>query len=210
MYKYVIFDFNGTILDDVDLCLDLLNARLKIQGSKTLNKDEYKEVFGFPVKDYYVKAGIDFSQVSFETMAIEFIEHYQPRSLDCHLYSGVKPLIAYLKSKNISIGVLSASEINNLTMQLKHFGIYDEFDFVLGLDNIHAASKIEVGKTYLEEHHINPTEVLFLGDTNHDAEVAKALGATPILIAAGHQSHGILAATGAQVLDSLEEVLDII
>ena len=42
MIKYVFFDFNGTIIDDVDLCLELLNKILKGQNKKIVNMEEYK------------------------------------------------------------------------------------------------------------------------------------------------------------------------
>jgi len=53
MIKHVFFDFNGTIIDDVDLCLNLLNEILRNQGKPVLDLDTYKHVFKFPIKDYY-------------------------------------------------------------------------------------------------------------------------------------------------------------
>ena len=66
MIKYVFFDFNGTILNDVDLCLNLLNQILAKQGHKSISLEEYKNIFTFPIKRYYELAGIDFSKDSFE------------------------------------------------------------------------------------------------------------------------------------------------
>lgn len=58
MKKYVFFDFNGTILDDVDLCLNLLNDILVMQGKETITKEDYRNIFCFPIKKYYEAAGI--------------------------------------------------------------------------------------------------------------------------------------------------------
>ena len=70
MYKHLFFDFNGTIINDLGLCLDLLNKFLKEQGKKELTEEEYKEVFKFPVKEYYKDAGIDFNSESYESLSI--------------------------------------------------------------------------------------------------------------------------------------------
>ena len=44
MYKYIFFDFNGTIIDDIDLCLDLLNEILRKQNKPLVGKKKYKEI----------------------------------------------------------------------------------------------------------------------------------------------------------------------
>ena len=57
--KYLIFDFNGTICDDVALSLKIINKLLfkyKIRSELTLN--EYKRIFTFPVSEYYLKLGL--------------------------------------------------------------------------------------------------------------------------------------------------------
>ena len=50
MYKYLIWDFNGTILDDLELCLHLLNVMLEKQNKPKLDVPAYKHVFGFPIR----------------------------------------------------------------------------------------------------------------------------------------------------------------
>ena len=89
MIKHIFFDFNGTLIDDVNLCLELLNGLLASQGKASIDLKRYKQVFKFPIKDYYLDAGIDFSIESFESMAVRFIDEYQPKSLLCGLYEGV-------------------------------------------------------------------------------------------------------------------------
>ena len=69
MNKYIFLDFNGTVLDDVDLCLSLLNEMLYEKENKTVDIDEYKHVFGFPIIKYYIAAGFDFSKYTFEELA---------------------------------------------------------------------------------------------------------------------------------------------
>ena len=114
MIKYIFLDFNGTIINDVDLCLNLLNEILVKQGSKCLSTKEYKNVFCFPIRKYYIDAGIDFNKDSFEDLAIWFINKYQPLSMKCGLYDGLIDTFKEFKKRVYHLVILYASERNNL------------------------------------------------------------------------------------------------
>ena len=137
MYRDIFLDFNGTIINDLDLCIELLNDFLREQGKKELTEDEYKHVFKFPIKQYYMDAGIDFSIESYESLSKRFIKEYQPRSMKCGLFKGVIDTVKKLKEMGIHVYILSASEQNNLLEQTDTYGITKYFDKVLGINNIH-------------------------------------------------------------------------
>ena len=206
--KWVFFDFNGTILDDVELCLALLNEILIAQGNKPVSKEEYKDIFCFPVRKYYELAGVDLNKNSFEELSKWFIKKYQPLSYECKLFPNLVETIKRLKEKKIKVAVLSASQIDNLKDQLSRFKIIDLFDAVLGLTDIHAASKIQVGKDFIKANKINPLDVLFVGDTNHDKEVSDAIGAKALLFSKGHQSLKVLEKENTPIIDDLSEILN--
>ena len=64
--ELILWDWNGTLLDDVELCVDALNRLLVSFGyPQQYSLAEYREIFGFPIEDYYVRAGFDFSKDSF-------------------------------------------------------------------------------------------------------------------------------------------------
>lgn len=207
MIQHVFLDFNGTIINDVDLCLTLLNDLLKEQNKEGISLDKYKEVFTFPIRKYYEDAGIDFSIESFESLAVKFINKYQPLSLECGLYPAVIPTLKYLNEKNIHVYILSASEIRNLTMQCEHYKIVSYFDSILGIDNIHAGSKIEIALEFMKEKNINPSEALFIGDTLHDFEVAKAMGVGCRLVSCGHQSVKVLSTAGVPIYEDISAII---
>ena len=74
-YKYIIFDFNGTIIDDVDLCLDLLNQMLVLEGLKTFDVDGYKEIFTFELGlmkfNSHVNLSIGISNCSYVSLSMK-------------------------------------------------------------------------------------------------------------------------------------------
>ena len=210
MIRYVFFDFNGTIINDVDLCLDLLNEILRKQGNKELDIDTYKNVFKFPIKQYYIDAGVDLEKDSFADLAVWFIEKYQPLSMSCGLFAGIVDTFKILKDKGYKLIILSASERNNLIEQCQNYCIDGYFEEILGIDNIHAASKVEIAKKYLKDNNINGDEVLFIGDTLHDLEVSNAMGAKCVLVSCGHQSIDVLSKGNVPILTDVNGLLEIL
>lgn len=205
--KYIFLDFNGTIIDDVDLCIKLLNQILDKQHKRNVTKEEYKSIFTFPVKKYYELAGIDFNLNSFEELADWFIKTYQPLSLSCGLFPKSVETFKTLKEMGYHLVILSASEKNNLKEQCDSYKISSYFDEILGIDNIHAAGKIEIALKFMKEHQIKGEDVLFVGDTLHDLEVGKAMGASVMLVSCGHQSLNVLKQGGVPIIDSTYDLV---
>ena len=208
-YDYLVLDFNGTIIDDVDLCLNILNHLLEERNYKKVSLEEYKHIFTFPIKNYYINAGFDLKKYSFTSISHEFISLYQKASLNCKLYEGINELIDKCNNNRIKVVLLSASQIDNLKEQTDHFGLSEKFEAILGTSTIEAASKVEIGKNYFKDK--QDKKILFVGDTTHDAEVASAIGADALLITHGHQARDILLkANPLKVIDSFKEVEDIL
>lgn len=205
-YEYIIFDFNGTILDDVDLCINILNYMLEKHGYQKVTKERYLDIFTFPIIKYYKLAGFDFNKHSFHDLSIEFINMYQQASLKCLIYDGVIELLNKLKQLNKKIILLSASQIDNLLEQTNHFDITKYFDQILGLDNIQAKSKIDVAKKYFIDNNINLSKAIMIGDTIHDMEVANELNINSVLIANGHQSYNRLKKIKKEVYKNIKEI----
>lgn len=208
-YTHIIWDFNGTLFDDVDAGISSVNKMLSERGLKTIsNKDEYREVFKFPIINYYRDLGFDFESEPYEVLAPIWVELYNENSKSSSLCAGAKELLEYFKEKNIPQILLSATERNMLLGQINELGIRGYFEDVLGLDNIHAYSKKDIAIEWLrKQKDIKP---LFIGDTEHDAQVARAVCADCILVAQGHQSKDTLLKCGYPVYNDLGEVMEIL
>jgi phosphoglycolate phosphatase len=210
MYQYVIWDFNGTILDDLDLCLDLLNQMLIKQSKPILTVEAYKNVFGFPIKDYYIQAGLTFDDMSFDELSQFFIERYQPASFQCKIHHGVIETLNQIKSLGINSIILSASQTDNLIEQTKVLNIYNYFEHIVGTDNIKGQGKVERGISFMKNANINPNTCIYVGDTIHDAEVAKALGVKVLLYAGGHQSESRLRTANERIIYDFSDIINLI
>lgn len=201
----IIFDFNGTMLDDVDICVDLLNDLLTQHGYKTVTRDRYLEIFTFPVLECYLKAGFH-KDDDFGAIAEYFNKVYNERFSSLKIFPDLLPFLDSQKNRR-KLAVLSASQQDNLDRQLHSLGIYDYFDDVAGISNIYASSKIEEGKKLFKENGYDKERTIFVGDTLHDYEVAKELGARSILISRGHQNKKrLMEAKDAVILDDFKQL----
>ena len=208
--KYIIFDFNGTIIDDVDLCLEALNMLLEYNGKPKCSYDKYKHIFTFPIRKYYELAGFDFNKHSYEHLAHIFIDYYQDRSLDCSLYPNSIETFKYLIDKGYTLIILSASKLDNLLEQVNHFKIAKYFNYILGTSDIYAYSKVQIGINFMKENNINHDEVMMIGDTLHDHEVACEMGIDGILTSSGHQAKDVLEKANTVILDSISDLTKIL
>ncbi|MCJ7554278.1 MAG: HAD family hydrolase, partial [Ignavibacteriaceae bacterium] len=75
--RHIIWDWNGTLFNDVVLCKDIMNNILKRFDLPLLSLEKYREVFTFPVEDYYKKAGLDFNITPFEILGKDFMDEYE-------------------------------------------------------------------------------------------------------------------------------------
>jgi len=203
-YSNIIWDWNGTLLDDAALCLNVLNALLRDRGFNPIaDVTAYREIFGFPIIDYYRRAGFDFEKEAFEITAKDFIKLYHSDANRFHLFPDAIQIISAAKEAGISQVILSASDKDNLRSQIEPFGIMHYFDEVIGISNIYAESKVSAGAEYAARTNLDKSKTLFMGDTVHDYEVAAALGVDCMLIASGHQSKERLLKCGASVIDNI-------
>jgi len=204
----VIWDWNGTLLNDLDLCVSTINKLLEKRRLPLLDNYSYKEAFSFPVKNYYEAIGFDFLKENFEIPAKEFINLYDNGVNDCSLHSSVNEVLAVFKKKGIRQFVLSAMKQTMLQQTMEDKGILHYFEAIAGLKDHYAVSKIERGKQLISEFDINREDGCIIGDTDHDFEVAKNLGIKCILVADGHQSEQRLISTGAKVVSSLDNLIN--
>jgi phosphoglycolate phosphatase len=207
-YNNIIWDWNGTLLNDVKLCADIMNNLLKSRSLPTITLEKYREIFTFPVKDYYIKAGHDFINESFEKIGKDFIDKYETRKNECALYPFAVEVLEIIQSLNIGQHLLSAYKQNNLVNIIKHFSIEKFFSSVRGLDHIYADGKMELGKKLLSDisGDGNSGKFLLIGDTTHDYEVAKEINIDCLLVSNGHQANEKLKSIDVPVINDLEEL----
>lgn len=193
-FTALFFDWNGTLVDDCHLCHDLLNVALKSCGHEPITYERYLDIFTFPIIEYYRRAGFRFPPEGtddFPTLAALFRERYEAAFPSLSLYPDVLPFLEEAK-KHFPLYMLSATPTDLLHWETDQKGISSYFKERIGIGDIYGTSKVAAGRAYIEKSKLDPSKILFIGDTLHDEEVALSLGGKVALVAKGHQSYKVL------------------
>lgn len=210
-YRHAIWDWNGTLLNDTWLCVEVLNGLLTRRGRSAITELEYRENFGFPVIHFYEYLGFDTDVDSFDQVSREFIGAYESRWFEeCVLHPDAHDVLTALSAAGVTHSVLSAAKQEALEAGIRYYELDRYFTGLVGTDNIYAQGKVDRGRHWIEQLPWSPDEVVLIGDTLHDFEVAEAIGTDCILMAHGHHTSERLAATGKPVVHSLEELVELL
>lgn len=201
--RHAIWDWNGTLLDDTALCIDVMNGLLAERSLPPLTHARYLEIFDFPVIDYYRRLGFDFERDPFAVLGAEFIRRYEARRLESPLHGGAVATLDFAHERGLPQSVLSAYRHDTLVELLAHFNLSHYFVDVLGSDNVYARGKVEQGRRWIAHAQLDPRTVVLIGDTTHDFEVAEAMGCRCILVADGYHPRAKLERCGVPVFDDL-------
>ena len=206
MYTHLVWDFNGTILDDIGLCIDCVNTMLKKRQMPLLESVEaYRAIMRFPVIDYYRDLGFNMEEEDYyQILAPEWVAMYLVGEPNCGMMDGVAEVLEAARASGVKQLVISATKTDQLLAQLDRLGIRGYFDEILGLDNFYAASKTALAEAWRREH--PDAVVLSVGDTDHDGDLADALGADCLLYTGGHQSEMRLSARGKTLISHIKEI----
>ncbi|MCC8173203.1 MAG: HAD family hydrolase [Odoribacter sp.] len=204
-YKNIVWDWNGTLVNDIQKNHTTLNNMLKRRGLKEFTIEEYKQHFTFPVENFYKLANFDFQKESMHEISLDFVNTYDSLDIPTPLTQNAYEILNTLHTAGYKLYILSALRQDFLHQMLKEFGIAHFFSTACGSDNIYATSKIARGQKMVNECGINPAETLMIGDTVHDAEVAHSLGFDCILYTGGHNSKKRLQKQ-APIIDNLQQL----
>lgn len=206
-YDLIFWDWNGTLLDDLEVCIAIINGCLAKRNLTRITRETYLDIFEFPVINYYRRLGFDFVRESFEVVGAEFIKGYSEEMFSCSLQSAGKELLQQTRQDGKKQFILSALHEKSLLKIISFFHLDEYFTEVRGLDDHYAWGKVELGKTLLNDSGGDPRRTLMIGDTLHDFEMARAIGIDCVLVGGGHNSIARLKTAGVPVFESLNELL---
>jgi len=204
----IIWDWNGTLLNDVELCCQTLNVLLDERKLNKVTLDVYKNNFTFPVYGFYEFLGFDFASEDFIRLSRQYMTLYNDGLKKAALSTLAIYALKAMKRRGIMQYVLSAMEENDLKKSLTAKGIKHYFTKVYGSNNQLAEGKLSVAKKMFFEEQFIPEDTLLIGDTLHDAEVAAALGCKVILVTNGHQAPEKLKKTGVNTVADLGDLIE--
>lgn len=208
-YKYIFWDFNGTIIDDVHNALGCVNDLLERKKRSPITLSEYYNYVETPIIGFY-RHILPPEELDFDEISKLFHEDYAKRIADTHLSEGAYELMHSLKEQGAHQYIVTANHIDEVTDLIKKFGVFDCVEQILGANNTLAESKTERAKALFNSLNIHPNDAIFIGDTLHDLETANALGIDYVLVEYGHQGRKLLREHNAFTVPTLKDVEKII
>ena len=199
--KYVIWDWNGTLINDAWLFVELMNDELRLRNLPEINVEDYRNFFTFPVKKYYEILGFDFEKENFQEVGYNFIQKFKQRKFEADLFKNSLHVLERTKNLNIKQSIVSAQENNLLNETIKHYQIEHYFESISGIEHYYADNKLKIAQTVRKNIPYENHEILIVGDSVHDFEVSKELGVHCVLFSKGHYTKERLQKCGVQIID---------
>jgi len=209
-YKVIIWDFNGTLIDDIDAALASVNDMLGRRNLPLINFEQYASYVDTPIIKFYEHIFDDLYSMDFGEIAIEFNEGYEMHLKDRAVMKNAEDVLGYFNSKSKLQTVISATHIDKVTKRLTEFGLTGYFDKILAHNNLIAEDKTHLAVRYFADKEIKPEDAVVIGDCVADWQMAKTLGCDCVLTTQGHQSRKEFDITDALIIDSLLELKNII
>lgn len=206
-YTHVIWDWNGTLLNDISASLASVNDMLAVRGRPPMDIDFYRECIGVPIIKFYEKA-FDMENEDYSVIIKQYNEGYLRYLDECKLTDGATEVLDFFEKNGVKQAIISSSNNELLIQNVTKYGIFDRFDAVLGADDFYAGSKIERAENYLKNSG-EEFRALVVGDLEHDAEMAAKIGADCVLLSSGHENRERLYAANAKVISDLNELVKI-
>ena len=208
-YSYVFWDWNGTIIDDMDCSMAAVNSMLEKRKMQLITREQYYEYIDTPIKRFYEHI-FDLDKITMSEIMLDFNYFYTLHLSDNPLMEGAESVLKELDRAGILQIVLSSSS-NDMIMPLaKKTGISRYFRYILGSSDSLVNSKTERAKRFITDNGIEPKNCVIIGDTLHDYDTAEAMGCDCILIPKGHQASKDLIPTGAFIAEDIRAAVKVL
>ncbi len=204
-YKYILWDWNGTLLDDLQASLEAVNLTLDIYNKKRIDLDEYKSYLDTPIYKFYEHL-FDLEKTPMTELSMWYRKLYDGLEDEIKIADGALRVLQDCRSCGIKQYIISASHTEDIEKYMKKLGVIDLFDKISGSDDRKAGSKIERAKALIKEEKIPKSECVLIGDSLHDLMTAEEIGVDILLYSGGHQAKDALLATGKTVCGTFAEI----
>ncbi|MFE7468358.1 HAD family hydrolase [Streptomyces sp. NPDC057499] len=206
---HLVWDWNGTLLDDNVAVVGATNAAFGEVGVAPITLEQYREMYCIPIPRFYERLmGRLPTEAEWERMDGVFHRYYTERRVACGLTEGAEELLAQWRLAGRSQSLLSMYTHDDLVPVVRGYGIESHFLRVDGRTGPSGGSKAH----YMERHiaalggdGISPERTVVIGDAVDDAVAAAHVGARAVLYTGGSHSRTSLEAAGVPVVDSLAE-----
>lgn len=201
---HVVWDWNGTLLDDHHIVVEAANRSLALFAVDPLTVEEYRNHYTRPVQRFYSSVlGRDVTEDEWHRIDDVFHRSYYELAATARLAADALAAMDLLEEAGWTQSLLSMSPQHRLDEMLTHHRLADRFALTNGLTGAMGGEKAPYLRTHLDQLEIEGTVVVAIGDTPDDAAAAWSVGASAVLVDGGSHHRSALEASGVPVVSSL-------
>ena len=205
MLKVIIFDFDGTLADTIDILLNITNRLSAEFGFKSATKEELAQLSNLTSWQILRYSGI--SIFKFPLLIRKLKAELRNEIPNIQLFPGIKEVLLELKKLGFQLGIITSNSRENVLASLEKNGLQGTFTFIYSGSTF---GKHKVINRWLKREHINAEEVVYVGDEIRDIDAAKKTGIKIIAVSWGFNSQSALAAQNPDFLiERPQELIEI-
>lgn len=205
---HVVWDWNGTLLDDLPIVIEAANASLGMRGQGPITEDDYRDHFTRPIRNFYdALLGRAVTDDEWQALNSRFHKEYRLRVERARLTVDAHDALDSVEALGWSQSLLSMSSHPTLMEVVEAEQLLSRFLRVDGLREEAGGLKEEHLRAHLEMMRVSARDAFVVGDTPDDHAAAVAVGATPILYDGGSHHLHALETLGAPIAPTLSEAV---
>ncbi|MEG4056287.1 MULTISPECIES: HAD-IA family hydrolase [unclassified Microcoleus] len=189
MTKVIIFDFDGTLADTIDILLSITNRLSAELGFKSATKEQIAQLSNLTSWQLLQYSGI--SIFKFPLLIRMLKAELRSEIPNIQLFPGIKEVLLELKKLGFQLGIITSNSRENVLASLETNGLQDTFTFIYSGSTF---GKHKVINSWLKRENINPKQVVYVGDEIRDIDAARKTGIKVMAVAWGFNSQEVLAA----------------
>lgn len=189
-YSFVIFDWDGTLMDSTGRIVSAMQATAREANLAEPSIESVKSIIGLSMQAVmdrlFPEADVDLQKKLFEIYRYQYVEGDKTPS---PLFEGSLPLLHWLKSKDVCVAIATGKARAGLNRVLNDVGLMEFFDFTICADEAESKPHPEMVYRLLKDAKRTTKETLLLGDSIHDLKMANNAGIDSIGVTCGASSY---------------------
>lgn len=206
MIKYIIFDFDGTIVNSKKLALQLINDLSGKYGYRKAGEEELDYLSTLSIRERLKLFQVPFYKVP--QIVLDMRKNYNHSVESLEIFNGIGDVIHNLKEKGFKLSIISSNAEENIKKVLVKYNI-DSFDSIHSSYNLFGKSgKISA---FLKKHHLKKDEIIYIGDELRDIQACQKSEVKIIAVTWGYDSSELLKkANPNHIANNPSEIVDLI
>lgn len=184
---YLLFDFDGTIANSIDLLYQIMNQFAPDYGIDHISEEDFMVIRNMSAASVIRLAGIPLYKIPFIIGRV--LNVYKKRVHELEPYPGILAMLKQVRSDGIGMALLSSNSRHNVVQFLDRHKLH-YFDWIEGTSGV--LDKQDRIKRQIRKHHLNPANLIYIGDESRDIEAAKACGLKVISVTWGFHPQRLL------------------